>query len=404
MNFIFLNTMGSITHGCLYGAATMKKNIVLLSDGTGNSAAKISKTNVWRIYCALNLSKGNQRAFYDDGVGTSRFSPLRLVSGVFGWGLARNVRELYEQLCRHYDGGNNDEIFMFGFSRGAFTVRTLAGLVVSCGIIDRDPKKKVRVWRWTTLSHHDVGLDTDEGLKAAVREAYRSYRTKYKGRALVWIGRRIRNLFLKAPQRPENFNEYYAGGVIPEIKFLGVFDTVDAVGLPVDELSVLLDRYVYPHRFQDTNLSPKVKIACHALALDDERLSFHPVLWNEVQDENDTKKEDLRDEPPEQVWFAGMHTNVGGGYPDDSLALVPGLWMIDNACKAGLIFDEQEVKRLSSAADECGKLYNSRSGFASFYRYNPRMISKLMDQVEDKTKRRTKVKIKNVKIHGSVLE
>jgi uncharacterized protein (DUF2235 family) len=115
----------------------MAKNIILLSDGTGNSAAKFNKTNVWRTYEALDLSDpARQIALYDDGVGTSSFRPLALVGGAIGVGLSRNVRELYVFLCRNYEEG--DRIYGFGFSRGAFTIRTLTGFVVNQGILKRE--------------------------------------------------------------------------------------------------------------------------------------------------------------------------------------------------------------------------------------------------------------------------
>ena len=101
----------------------MGKSIILLSDGTGNSAAKLAKTNVWRTYQAIDLSRADQIALYDDGVGTSSVKVLALLGGVFGWGLKRNVLHLYKFLCRNYQPG--DRIFAFGFSRGAFTIRVL---------------------------------------------------------------------------------------------------------------------------------------------------------------------------------------------------------------------------------------------------------------------------------------
>jgi uncharacterized protein (DUF2235 family) len=107
-------------------------NIVLLSDGTGNSAAKVWRTNVWRLFQSLELKGSGQIAIYDDGVGTSSFLPLAILGGAFGWGLKRNVRELYKFLCRNYRDG--DRIYGFGFSRGAFTIRVLIGLVLNQGL------------------------------------------------------------------------------------------------------------------------------------------------------------------------------------------------------------------------------------------------------------------------------
>src|SRR5262245_6661778 len=109
------------------------KNVVLLSDGTGNAASKVWRSNVWRIFEALDLRSPNQVASYDDGVGTSSFKPLAILGGAFGWGLKRNVLDLYTFLCRNYEPGA--QIYAFGFSRGAFTIRVLLGLVAHQGLV-----------------------------------------------------------------------------------------------------------------------------------------------------------------------------------------------------------------------------------------------------------------------------
>src|SRR5436853_7729744 len=105
----------------------MSRNIVLLSDGTGNSAAKVWRTNVWRTFEALDLAGSDQVACYDDGVGTSSFKPWAIVAGAFGFGLKRNVIDIYKFTCRNYRNPT-DEILGFGFSRGAFTIRVVVGL------------------------------------------------------------------------------------------------------------------------------------------------------------------------------------------------------------------------------------------------------------------------------------
>ena len=118
----------------------MTKHIVVCSDGTGNTAVKGRGTNVFKVFESVDLSSHRynpvqvpQLAIYDDGVGTESFKPLKLLGGIGGYGLSRNVCQLYKELCRVYDPG--DRIFLFGFSRGAFTVRTLAGMIASCGIL-----------------------------------------------------------------------------------------------------------------------------------------------------------------------------------------------------------------------------------------------------------------------------
>jgi uncharacterized protein (DUF2235 family) len=138
----------------------MPRNIILCSDGTGNTAIKGRGTNVFKLYEALDLDPEKQVAFYDDGVGTERLRPLAALGGAFGFGLSRNVRQVYTALARVYEPG--DRIFLFGFSRGAFTVRTLAGFIAACGIVDRARRR------------------SDDGLEAAVKEAYSAYRDRYR--------------------------------------------------------------------------------------------------------------------------------------------------------------------------------------------------------------------------------
>src|SRR5258707_15777966 len=110
----------------------MSRNIVLLSDGTGNSAAKVWRTNVWRTFEALDLSGNDQVALYDDGVGTSSFKPMAILGGTFGLGLRRNVIALYKFACRNYQTPGR-ELYRFGFSLGSFAIRIVMGLFDSPG-------------------------------------------------------------------------------------------------------------------------------------------------------------------------------------------------------------------------------------------------------------------------------
>src|SRR4051812_15146039 len=130
--------------------------IVLFSDGTGNSSAKAEKTNVWRMFQALDQRRSDVRAMYDDGVGTSRNKYLAALGGVFGWGLKRNVIHLYKFACRNHQN-DKDEIYGFGFSRGAFTIRVLVGLIVEEGL---------------------VTFRSEDELDRNARAAYRHYRSK----------------------------------------------------------------------------------------------------------------------------------------------------------------------------------------------------------------------------------
>ena len=123
------------TFGGIRGdACTMSKNIILLSDGTGNSSSKLFKTNVWRLFQTLDLTDASKQvAYYDNGVGTSSFKLFAVLGGIFGFGLKRNVIDIYSFCCRNYVEG--DKIFGFGFSRGAFTMRVVAGLIARAGFV-----------------------------------------------------------------------------------------------------------------------------------------------------------------------------------------------------------------------------------------------------------------------------
>ena len=123
----------------------MGRKIILLSDGTGNSSAKVWRTNVWRTFEALDLSGNDQVAFYDDGVGTSSFKPMAILGGAFGLGLRRNVIALYKFACRNYRDAD-DELFGFGFSRGAFTIRIVMGLIDSQGWSGPTAKPSSTAW------------------------------------------------------------------------------------------------------------------------------------------------------------------------------------------------------------------------------------------------------------------
>ncbi|MGJ4921787.1 phospholipase effector Tle1 domain-containing protein [Bradyrhizobium oligotrophicum] len=137
--------------------------IIILSDGTGNAASSVWRTNVWRMFQALDLQSNAQAAKYDDGVGTSSFVPLALLGGAFGFGLKRNILDAYKFVCRNYDHEHGSKIYLFGFSRGAFTVRVLAALMLDQGLIVAGTEAEL----------HDGAV-----------KAYRAYRAK--GYHSIW--------------------------------------------------------------------------------------------------------------------------------------------------------------------------------------------------------------------------
>jgi uncharacterized protein (DUF2235 family) len=344
------------------------RNLVVLSDGTGNSAGASNKTNVWRLYEALDLTGEDQVATFGDGVGTSTWKPLRLLGLALGVGVKKNTIQLYKFLCRNY--GDHDRIWCFGFSRGAFTVRALVGLV-----------------------HHEglISYKSDEELDRNAIAAYRAYRRKAFATKLPWVvvGRWLRDRAIWLWNKSVGMRTYDEIKVetfererhlIP-IHFIGVWDTVVAYGLPVDELTQAVDKWIWPMTFRDKSLLPNVRCARHALSIDDERRTFFPLPWNEA-DEVKLFEMDPTLPPGRllQVWFAGAHANVGGGYPDDSLSYVPLCWMIEQASVRGLRFRKEIVTLQAGLATAAGRLYDSRAGFGMFYRYQPRDAFALMDE------------------------
>jgi uncharacterized protein (DUF2235 family) len=347
----------------------MSKRIILLSDGTGNAAARVWRSNVWRLFEALDLTKPTQVAIYDDGVGTASFRPLALLGGAFGWGLKRNVIELYTFLCRNYEPGA--DIFGFGFSRGAFTMRIVAGLVVNQGVVlAKDAAGEVDLQRLARAAYRRYRAERFHTI-SRVEGPFRWLRDRLVG-VMDWLRNR-------KPYDPKK-------NVQPPIRFLGLWDTVAAYGLPIDEMTRGVSQWLWPLEFPNRELSDKVLRACHALALDDERTTFHPMLWTEAGETPARVVDGVRnvkDERLSQVWFAGMHANVGGGYPDDRLAHVPLVWIMRQAELCGLEFkkapenDPDAIRHAISAADRDGRLYDSRQGLAGYYRYGPRKIAEL---------------------------
>jgi uncharacterized protein (DUF2235 family) len=341
------------------GGTPMGKRIILLSDGTGNSSAKVWRTNVWRVFESLDLSGNDQVAFYDDGVGTSSFKPMAVLGGAFGHGLKRNALDLYKFACRNYRG-KDDAIYGFGFSRGAFTIRVVIGLILEEGLVE---------------------AASEEELDAKARAAYRSFRKRNFHTNWYHAYHWLLGLFGKknVPVERESADV--------NVRFLGLWDTVAAYGMPVEEMTRGIGQWIWPWQIPDCKLNKKVTRACHALSIDDERTTFHPILWDERKEDALLPREDgnryLTDERISQVWFAGVHSNVGGGYPDDSIAQIPLVWIMSEAKTCGLSFksgpdaNPQTYGHPITAQDKDGRIYDPRKGLGGYYRYGPRSIHEL---------------------------
>lgn len=266
------------------------QKLIVLFDGTWNDPQ--DQTNVYLLSQCIQPFDSNglrERFFYDPGVGTSRFT--RFLGGTTGWGLTENLMQGYEWLAKHYHGG--EEIWIFGFSRGAYTARSLGGLIRKCGLL-----------KTTT--------------PALLKQANKLYRNKSL-----------------SPNAKEciAFREAYSDSV--KVHFLGVWDTVGALGVPGTFFS---ERGMFA--WHDTKLSSWVTNAFHAVALDEHRAAYDTALW--VQPENTDTPRKIGN--VEQRWFIGAHANVGGGYENDELKFIPFKWIAEKAQLKGLSLDFSHLK------------------------------------------------------------
>ena len=281
------------------------KRIAVFADGTWNSPEKGRATNVLRMARAIKPESDGtkQVVFYDWGVGTDR---KKLSGGLTGAGIDKNIMDCYRFLVHNYDAG--DHLFFFGFSRGAYTARSLAGFIRNCGLLKRKHANKIP-------------------------EAFRLYRKRTRA---------------SGPNEPAptKFRRDYAVADITPIEFVGAWDTVGALGIPVPFWGTLNAREFL---FHDTEPSKIVQHARHAVSIDENREDFAPVLWS------DKPNVDV-----EQVWFAGVHSDVGGGYRQRGLGDCAIEWMLSEANKFGLRFETHFLKAV--VPDPTDKQHNERTG------------------------------------------
>jgi len=295
------------------------KRIVLCCDGTWNTADQEQPSEKGGTPCPTNVVKLGYRLakrdgdvaqviYYDQGVGTGNLVD-RLSGGAFGEGLEDNIHDAYRFLVANYEPG--DELYLFGFSRGAFTARSIGGMIRKCGILER-----------RAVRHY--------------RDAIALYRSE------------------DHPDDPEPTRFRKDSSVAKEsaipIRMIGVWDTVGSLGIPLRGLRALTRR---EHQFHDTELSGSVQIACHALAIDEHRAPFEPTLWAHKPKPG---------QQVEQVWFCGAHSDVGGGYAETGLSDIALEWMIGRARVAGLAFDAAALEAYPLRPDPLGPLHDSKTG------------------------------------------
>jgi len=291
------------------------KRIVVCCDGTWNdNDSGTGYTNVSRLAWAIQPADKRdgkditQIVFYQSGVGTEGTIVSKLKGAALGLGLSHNVRDAYTFICNNYCDG--DEIFLFGFSRGAYTARSVGGLINFAGLIGK----------------HD--LDRFFELWDGYKERGAAALAGFKG-------------------RHENV----------AIKCIGVWDTVGSVGIPGDlaKFDLFFRRY---YGFHNTDLGEHVEHAFHALALDEQRENFVPTLWTQ-KPEGTARGQELK-----QVWFAGVHSDVGGGYAEHGMSDIPLAWMASEVAPyLGIDFDYLKARRDVSSKWALGQLHDSRDGF-----------------------------------------
>jgi len=287
----------------------MAKNIVFCCDGTWDDPN--NNSNVCQLYTALEQIDGVQLPMYDSGVGTTGTPIEKLLGGAVGAGLFQKIQDGYAAIAAAYETG--DQIFIFGFSRGAYTARSLAGMIAICGL--------------------PTEFQTDSKCVAMAFEAYR----KQSNRTALLA----------------TLNATYKMDATATIQLLGVWDTVGSLGIP----AIFGDIDMTQYGFLSTTLHPNVLNAVQAMAIDEHRQQFLPSVWT---------NEPLATQSITQAWFSGVHCDVGGGYPPDAAGATPSnitlLWMANYAKAFGLQFKPGLISSVLVAEDSVSALHESWTG------------------------------------------
>ncbi len=314
------------------------RKLVVCCDGTWNDATqkgsnKLKTTNVARFHNLLDQTQANQLSFYQPGVGTGGFLD-RHIGGMYGRGLGKQIMACYQWLVSEYQPG--DVIYLIGFSRGAFCARSLAGLINRYGIL---------------VNHFPSAKALAKAVNVLYREGYQ-------------YSLEDRQLPTPMPVHPDS----------KTVGFVGVWDTVGALGIP-DDL-VIFDLFDAPrrYRFHDVELSREVLNGRHALAIDEQRSSFFPTLWSNEQHPS-----------VKQVWFAGAHADVGGGYEERGCADISLEWMIEEVRNPHLNGDVPALSFIDNFANSFAPnpeapIHDTYQGIMRFLLPHPRSVPNLADE------------------------
>lgn len=289
----------------------MARNIVVLCDGTWNSADMKNRTAIKDLDDHVLAHTDDQLVAYFPGIGvTDDFDRglgrwvVKYGGGAFGWGLESKVKEAYRFVAANYRDG--DRIHLFGFSRGAYTVRSVAGMIRKCGIAED-----------TSVAGIDAAFDL--------------YRTPGRRNApdephVIEARRRISPRFATSGREQAARGD---GAALVRTAYLGVFDTVGAKGIPRALFGPLALLWNQKYEFHDTELSSSVVAARHAIAADERRTLYPPALWRNLPRLNGAAQGD--DAPYRQAWFVGTHGIVGGSSKPDALGAIPAAWVLAGA-------------------------------------------------------------------------
>ncbi len=327
------------------------KRIAIFCDGTWNRPDATHPTNVFHLHKMARRTAEDgttQILKYIPGVGTGfgksgwRKKADRIIGGVFGVGVTANILAGYTFLIEQYEPG--DEIFVFGFSRGAFTARSLVGLIRASGL-----PRHTEAWKAPqALKRY---RSSDPSTKPSSEESHR-FRLGYSPDVVT-------------SQKEADWRRAQGHPVPPllSITYLGIWDTVGALGIP-GYYKWLAQVFNHSQGFHDTQLSSMVMAARHAVSIDERRKTFPPTLWGnlgELNRENPDRKRSYQ-----QLWFAGDHGSVGGGGDIVGLSNITLAWVVQGAVEQGLEFDPTQLAVFAAEEDPLEPSLFNQSGPPSF--------------------------------------
>ena len=304
--------------------------IAIFCDGTWNSPSQSIPTHVHRLAQAAKDAASEQKTIYVEGVGSgvkqsTFFGKIfdRIGGGVFGWGLDDNIKQAYLELVEAYKIG--DEIQIFGFSRGAYTARSLAGMLRKCGILTNPTPARVNdafdLYRLAGPEHHPDALKVLNARRAL---------SPHVATSMSDVNWRVVN-----PPQDRTEDSHFL-----KIRYLGIWDTVGALGVPISLLGPVASLWNRRYSFHDTSLSSMVEGARHAIGLDERRVFYRPSLWGNLEQSQEGEGLNRGDRGPlrpyQQVWFIGTHAIVGGSGASRGLATLTLDWVAQGATDAGL--------------------------------------------------------------------